>query len=390
MAHDEPIVIDVHTHAFPRLGTASGGETAQYHTNCIQHHVQFHAQGFRRCSDDSRVAGFPLAPERDGFGYLKDVDFRIGDNGRLEFTQDGEDCYLQWYPPLMRDMTARPETMLAYMNYVGVDVGVLQHDHPYGALDDYLADVIKEYPDRFIALAQVREWEADTDEQLERLRRQVQDLGHRGVYYAVEAFAKVNYELNLLDPRWEPFWDLVRELKIVVFWYLHQARLNRFDRYLEVADMLNRWAAEHEDIPCVWTHGVETPVMRPRSERFDIPDIFIECLKRPNFSLELMLQLMAADTQYPWPWAQDMVKQFRDALGPEKLLWGSDMPAAERTVPYSQTMDYLRFHCDFLSDQEVNQILGLNAAKLFGIDRPGKLRAIREARTRPGMETVNV
>ena len=103
-----------------------------------------------------------------------------------------------------------------------------------------------------------------------------------------------------------------------------------------------------------------------------------------------MLQLMAADTQYPWPWAQDMVKQFRDALGPEKLLWGSDMPAAERTVPYSQTMDYLRFHCDFLSDQEVNQILGLNAAKLFGIDRPGKLRAIREARTRPGMETVNV
>jgi len=60
-------------------------------------------------------------------------------------------------------MNAPPELMVAYMNYVGVDVGVLQHDHVYGALDDYLAGVVTAYPDRFLALAQVREWEADQD-----------------------------------------------------------------------------------------------------------------------------------------------------------------------------------------------------------------------------------
>lgn len=390
MPHAEPIVIDIHTHAFPRLGAASGCETAEYHTNCIQTHVQFHAQGIRRADDDSRVNGHLLAPEKDGVDYLRDVNFHVSGNGRLEFTVDGENYYIQWYPPWMSDMTARPEMMVAFMNYVGVDMGVFQHDHVYGALDEYLADVVREYPDRFIALAQVREWEADQDAQLERLRRQVEELGHRGLYYSVEAFAQVNYETNLLDPRWEPLWDLVRELSIPVFWILYQARINRFERYVEQVELLDRWAADHEDIPSVWTHGFESPVMRPRSERFDIPDSFLQCLKRPNMNMEVMLHLMAPDTQYPWPWAQEMLKQCYDAVGPEKLMWGSDMPAAERNYPYHQIMDYIRIHCDFLSDEDRDLILGGNAARMFGVDRPGRFREVREARTAPGMERVDV
>ncbi len=386
----DPIVIDVHTHAFPRLGTASGGETAAFHTACIQHHVQQHPQGIRRVADDARVREHLLAPDGDGIDALLNVGFHVGENGRIEFNVEGENYYIQWYPAWMSDMKAPPRLMVSFMNYVGVDVGVLQHDHVYGALDDYLADVVRQYPGRFLALAQVREWQADRDEQLERLRRQVEDLGHSGLYYSAEGHAHTNYESNLADARWEPLWDLVAKLKIPVFWYLHTPRQPRFERYVEQAECLNRWAAEHEDIPCVWTHGIETPIMRPRSRRFDVPPSFLECLKRPNLHLELMLQLMAPDTQYPWPWAQEMVKVFYDQLGPQKLLWGSDMPAAERSTSYAQAMDYIRLHCGFLTENDRQLIFGGNAARLFGIDRPGRFREVREARTAPGRERVDV
>jgi len=385
-----PPVIDIHTHAFPRLGTASGCETADFHRRCIQHHVQYHYLGIRRASDGTRTLEPLLAPEGDGISYLRGVDFRVGENGRIEFTVKGEDYFIQWYPPWMTDMTAPPQLMLAFMNQVGVDMGVFQHDHVYGALDEYLADVVKQHPDRFLALAQIREWQADRDEQLERLRRQVEDLGHRGLYFSAEGFAHIDYKSDLADTRWEPMWDLVRSLQIPVFWYLHTSRLDRINAYLEQADVLNRWAAEHEDIPCVWTHGIETVIMRPRSQRFDIPPSFLECLKRPNLHLEVMLHLMAPDTQYPWPWAQQMLRQFHDVLGPEKLLWGSDMPAAERTYPYAQAMDYIRMHCPFLSEPDRDLILGGNAARLFGIKETGRYRQVREARTPPGRERVDL
>ena len=99
---------------------------------------------------------------------------------------------------------------------------------------------------------------------------------------------------------------------------------------------------------------------------------------------------MAPDTQYPWPWAQQMVHEFYDELGPEKLLWGSDMPAAERSCLYSQAMDYIRLHCDFLSEQDRELILGGNAARLFNINRTGHFRDVREARTAPGRERVDL
>jgi len=105
--------------------------------------------------------------------------------------------------------------------FVTVASGVCQ---PGTLLLSLLADVVKQHPDRLIALAQIREWEADRDEQLERLRRQVQELGHRGLYYSAEGFAHINYESNLADARWEPMWQLVRELGIPVFWYLHTPR----------------------------------------------------------------------------------------------------------------------------------------------------------------------
>jgi len=251
MRPHDPLIVDVHTHTFPRLGSASGAESAKFHTSCIQHHVQYHTQGIRRVGDDAPVGDYLLSPDGDGIDSLRDVNFRVAHHGRIEFTVGGEDYYIQWYPLWMADMAALPQLMISYMNYVGVDVGVLQHDHVYGALDDYLTDVVRQYPDRFIALAQIREWEADQEKQLERLRHQVQDLGHRGLYYSAEGFAHVNYESNLADPRWEPMWDLVRELAIPVFWYLHTPRRNRFAAYLEHAKWLDQWTAEHEDIPCV-------------------------------------------------------------------------------------------------------------------------------------------
>ena len=52
--------------------------------------------------------------------------------------------------------------MIAEMNQVGVDIGVLQCDHIYSNLDKYFSAAMKAYPGRFIGLAQI--WEPETND----------------------------------------------------------------------------------------------------------------------------------------------------------------------------------------------------------------------------------
>ena len=58
----------------------------------------------------------------------------------------------------------------------------------------------------------------------------------------------------------------------------------------------------------------------------------------------------------------------RDVFGATKLVWGSDMPNVERFCTYRQCVDYVRRHCTFLSASEKDAILGVNIARLMGIE----------------------
>lgn len=361
------MIIDSHAHIFPCLGTDSGDQSAEMQLQIIQHHTQFHLQGWRRRSDGSRADPDLLKPAGDAITDMPDVDFRVGHYGQVECTVDDEDYYLQWYPCSFADMSARPEMMIAYMDYLGVDMAVLQHDHIYGSLNEYMSEQTRRYPGRFLPLAQIREWEADQDTQLARLEHAVRTLGMGGLYFEVEAFAFTGWIDHLDDTKFEPMWDLVRRLGIPIFWYLNTGQIDPLAGYMDQVRRLNRWAKAHSDIPSVFSHGIETIWMRPRSERFDIPREVLDCLKNPNMHLEVMLQLMAPDTEYPFPWAYEVLRTLYDELGPAKLLWGSDMPAAERSVTYRQAMDYVRLYTEFMSEDDKALFFGGNAARLFGV-----------------------
>ncbi len=66
-------------------------------------------------------------------------------------------------------------------------------------------------------LAQIREWEADQEVQQARLEHAVENLGLKGLYFAVEALAFTNWVDHLDDVKFEPLWETVRRLDIPVF-----------------------------------------------------------------------------------------------------------------------------------------------------------------------------
>ncbi len=359
------MIIDAHFHIFPRFGSPSGGEDPQLNLKFWQYHMR-DSRRFRRKADHVMVDEPLLQFSSDDLNDMPDVNFRMGDFGQVELTANGVDYYAQVYPPSLINNEAPPERMVAEMDIVGVDMGVLQHDHIYGELNQYYGEQMRRFPNRFIGLAQIREWEADHPTQHERLERAIIEHGLKGLYFSVEPFALSNYADHLDEAKFEPLWDTARALDIPVWWYLHSRRSDRFAAYMEHVAELDRWAEAHPDIPAVLTHGIDTFSMRRTEDRYQIPAELMALLRRPNMHVEVLF--CAFWPEYPYRGAQEMIRRLGDEIGIHKLMWGTDMPfCSGYWCTYKQALDYIRLHCGFLSADEKALILGDNAARMFGL-----------------------
>ena len=171
--------------------------------------------------DGKRVGGEVLfRADNNAWSGLKDVNFRVGQFGRLEFTIDGEEYYLQYMPVGMQQIVAPPELMLAQMQYAGVDHCVLQAGWGYGAMNDYNLRS-SQYPTWFTALLNVDEPRAAWRGRLPEFDRAYRQLGLKGVYFALDIRA-VRLRRNVDDAIFDAFWSHVELAGLPVFIELHR------------------------------------------------------------------------------------------------------------------------------------------------------------------------
>ena len=360
-------IFDAHIHVFPSIVK---GEA--FDEDCLketQYHLRFPGPGgYRRVRDNEPFTEPVLLGDGDGVSWLPDVDFRIGLYGRVIFTHEGEDYYFQHGPPAYADLSSTPEQAIVQMDYVGVDRAVIQHDRLYGRLDDYLGDAVAKYPDRLVALAQVDEWRGHEPDQLERLRRQIEDLGFSGLYFSTGGFCHVDFAFGLNDPVLESLWDLVADLGIPVHWFAANRRGPRMEQYLKEIEEFARWGRAHPHIPSVLTHGLENLRFDPsHPDRFKVPSQIIDLVGLPSWNIELMVHKQIYDVDFaPYlPEAAQVIRDLAEAVGAEKMMYGSDMPGCEKVVTYRQSRVLYEKRCDFLTDEERAGLMGGNLERLY-------------------------
>lgn len=359
------LVIDSHVHTFPYLGGASGFPTIEEHMNMFQRGLYFAVNPTRRRRDNSVVPGQTLwNGEGAGPEGLADVGLRIGRCGQIDWSTAGEGLYLQYFAPSLENQASSPEYMVAEMNYAGVDVAVLQNAPMYGVLNDFFADCLRKYPKRFIGLGHVWEASAHTDEQLSELDRCANALGLGGIFYSMMGFWMGGYRDNLDDAKYRPFWEEIRRLQMVVFWDANGFGSNTAESY---SDQLHRICQVHERHAGIAGVLVQAFPLSfyGREGRYVLPDAAYTLGELPGFCFELAYPISnGREWEYPYPETWPFIHQLYDHFGPERLVWGSDMPNVLRFCTYGQSHQFLR-HCNFLSDQDLGLILGRNVARLF-------------------------
>ena len=142
------------------------------------------------------------------FDGLRDAAFRTGDHGLVEWTVDGEDYVKQALPPWTVDFAFPADSLVAEMNYAGIDRALL-HRTPYMGLgDDYIADCCRRHPERIQGLAHVPEWwfPSRTDDAVAKLQRAIRDHGLSGLQFM--PFHRPLYDLSpeWTGPNFDPLW----------------------------------------------------------------------------------------------------------------------------------------------------------------------------------------
>ena len=379
------MVIDAHMHVFPDLRRGHGVRDTATHLLYLQRFVAVApAQAVRRVSDNA------IEPDKEKWSVWDDsdptpagaldVDFRVGRFGQLRWTKNGVDYFLHLYAPSLQDMEASPEFLVAQMDYAGVGRGVLQNAWLYGQLNEYFAEAVRRFPDRFIGTAQVNEAHADEPEEIAELSRAVNQLGLQALYFANARYFETGYRDALDDEKFEPFWRVVEEFGLPVFWDLTAIRdasapdASPFERFLAQMRRFARWKERHPSVPSILVHGVPLRYIRKGNGFEPIPEEIWRAWEMPNVYLEVLFPMQVSHPvpggsswDYPYREVHPLIRDLFRRLGAERLVWGSDMPNTERNCTYKQSRHYLEAHCDFLSESERDLVLARNAARIFDV-----------------------
>ena len=323
------MIIDGHAYCFPPLGEASGFPTAREHLRYLQREMADHHQPVWRLRDRAPGDHATLADPADRtLAGLRDVGFRAGGHGRFVWNVNGAEYAKQYLPPYLTDLSHPPEMLVAQMDHVGVDRAVLHANPIMGMLNGYLAECVRRFPDRLLALASIAEWEIEKDPEarVAEVARAYAD-GLHGYQFIMNFFTLSAWPRPTVD-------DDLAQLRT---W--------------------RGWLERYPGVPTVHTHGFPWRLFRDGG-RLRLPAALFEPFQVSTASLQLLFQISLGNIwDYPYPELATAVAQLVDTLGSDRLMWGTDMPNVERFCNYRQ-----------ISDADIDNIVGGTAAQLFRLD----------------------
>ena len=287
---------------------------------------------------DTVVDGFPI---------------RTLDNGRSLFM--GE--IRQMVPPFMMDGVNSAEVFLSNMDYAQVAAAVITQEFIDGIQNEYLAEVISRYPDRFFVCGMCEFRKPGYLDQA----RQLIARGFQGIkipaqrLLLIEGRVRLNYEemMQMFHPM---------EQNGVLL------SIDMADGDTQVGE-LEEVIQEYPKLKVAIGHfGMVT---RPQWKEQ------IKLARHPHVRIESGgITWLFNDEFYPFKGAVRAIREAAELVGFEKLMWGSDYPRTITAITYRMSYDFVSKSAE-LTEREKALLLGENARSFYGFHNLSELPYIK-------------
>ena len=278
-------------------------------------------------------------------------------NGRSIFL--GEE--VQMIPPFIIDGRNTAEVFLSNMDYAQVAAAVVVQEFIDGIQNDYLAEVQRQYPDRFLTCGMVDYLKDGFCEDAVSLM----DQGFKGI--AIPGHRLLGKPLTS-DEMMRMFREMERRHVFL------SITLEDGDKQVgELSEVIAecprlRVAIGHlgmanpPQTPCWENESWRRQMLLARHENVMIESGGITWLYNSEF--------------YPFPSAIRAIKEATELVGMEKLMWGSDYPRTITAITYRMSYDFV-VKSQELTDEEKRLFLGENAKKFYGFENLVELPYIK-------------
>lgn len=239
------------------------------------------------------------------------------------------------------------DPMLAEMDRAGVDKLIQVTPSLMGWDNRYALEGAARHPDRIRVFGRFDPTKPDVAGRLTGWLDQPYMIGIRFTLFP----AQIPW---LTDGTLDPFWVAAERLDIPVAVYAG-------DR----APLLGDVARRHPGLRLLVDHLTLHYSPNRASRVFDRWPEVLALAAVPNVYLKVSYLPEATSEAYPFPRAQDYLRQIYETFGPDRMLWGSNFPPSLRVASYRESVDFVRDGCAFLPRADREKILGGTAIKVL-------------------------
>jgi len=289
-----------------------------------------------------------------GSGELKSMKF-----GKV---RKGTGEIFRLLPPSFIETSFTAETLLEYMDWVGIDKAVLLQGTLYGFYNEYVADAVARWPDRFVGCALV---DPMIQHATKVLKYAIEELGFGALKFEcseIFGLAGIHPKMQLDSPGWIAIFEEARRYRLPLIFDLGQPGTIGYQ-----VENLRKLVQSYPDLNLVICHlGLPYPGLEDNAKLYTTWKELIFLGKNPNVWIDIAsLPALFSKYEYPYPEAQKYLKVVYEMVGASRLIWGSDIPGILTQITYKQCLDFIKNHCNFFSEEEKKDILGGNAKRLF-------------------------
>lgn len=267
---------------------------------------------------------------------------RTLENGRSLFM--GE--IRQMVPPFMVDGVNSAEVFLSNMDYAQVSAAVITQEFIDGIQNDYLQEVERKYPNRFLTCGMCEFRKPGFLVQAVELL----DQGFRAIKIPAQRLLLPEGRISLVNDEMMQMFRLMEERGAIL-------SIDLADGDLQVGEM-EEIIRECPNLKIAIGHfGMVT------REGWEEQ---IKLARHPNVRIESGgITWLFNDEFYPFHGAIRAIRRAADLVGMDKLMWGSDYPRTITAITYRMSYDFV-IKSKELSETDKALFLGKNAEQFYG------------------------
>lgn len=268
------------------------------------------------------------------------------------------DEVIQFMPPSFKNSRSPFEVYETYMELSGVDKAVLLQTPCYGPQNEYINDIIAKNPGKFVTVGV-------PNPQDEKSYRETAKLCLGEYKYKGLKFEMPDIPFDL-DARENAFvFETIQSYGAYCMIDLGWGK-GPYDYPIE---KMKTVVKRYPDLTFVFPHlGVSRLWDPAEYKNFDALKNTLSMLELNEnvwFDISGIPMMVEGFDEYPYPTIRSAIQTVKETVGMSHIMWGTDYPCVAKVCTYQQCIDYVLKHCDFLTCQELEDLFGNTAQKVW-------------------------